>query len=252
MHQLVTIPMSHYCEKVRWALELLEVPYVERQHLQAFHFPVAKWHSGASFVPVLLTADGVISDSTRINRALDAGRGVLYPEGLEEEVLTWEEDFDEGLGVEGRRWIYLQVLDRPDPFLRYAAAEAPSWQLVCGRAVYPLMRRMLIRHLDITVGAMERGMPVIERSLAKVEGRLGDGARYLVGECFTAADLSFASLMAPLLLPERYGIPLPPPHTLGAEGEAAVAAWRARPAGQFALRLIADHRPVPPWQRATG
>ena len=27
--RLITIPVSHYCEKVRWALKKLKLPYVE-------------------------------------------------------------------------------------------------------------------------------------------------------------------------------------------------------------------------------
>ncbi|MFM9267952.1 glutathione S-transferase N-terminal domain-containing protein [Tychonema sp. BBK16] len=34
--RLITIPISHYCEKVRWALDLLKIPYIEeRKELQS-------------------------------------------------------------------------------------------------------------------------------------------------------------------------------------------------------------------------
>ncbi|MCW3023116.1 MAG: Glutathione S-transferase family protein, partial [Conexibacter sp.] len=32
---LVTIPISHYCEKARWALDRAGVAYEERRHLPA-------------------------------------------------------------------------------------------------------------------------------------------------------------------------------------------------------------------------
>jgi len=37
MGRLVTIPISHYCEKARWALERAGVPYREERHVQGVH-----------------------------------------------------------------------------------------------------------------------------------------------------------------------------------------------------------------------
>jgi glutathione S-transferase len=36
-NRLVTIPISHYCEKARWALDRAGVPYREEAHIQAVH-----------------------------------------------------------------------------------------------------------------------------------------------------------------------------------------------------------------------
>jgi hypothetical protein len=54
-------------------------------------------------------------------------------------------------------------------------------------------------------------------------------------------------MMAPLLLPSMYGIPLPAPEQIRAEAVEVVHAMRARPAGRFASRLIEQHRPLPAW-----
>ena len=35
---LITIPISHYCEKARWALDRARQPYVEVRHLPLFHW----------------------------------------------------------------------------------------------------------------------------------------------------------------------------------------------------------------------
>jgi glutathione S-transferase len=35
--RLITIPVSHYCEKARWALTKLKLPYVEEAHMPPFH-----------------------------------------------------------------------------------------------------------------------------------------------------------------------------------------------------------------------
>ena len=69
-----------------------------------------------------------------------------------------------------------------------------------------------------------------------------DGRRYLCGDAFTAADLAFAALAAPVIVPPEYGTPLPAPAELPAEMAAGVRAFRAHPAGAFASRLFREER----------
>ena len=75
--------------------------------------------------------------------------------------------------------------------------------------------------------------------------RLADGRRHLVGDRFTAADLAFAALSAPVLLPAAYGSPLPPPEALPDVYAREVRRFRAHPAGAFALRLYEQERQRP-------
>lgn len=43
---LVTIGVSHYCEKARWALERFQLPFEERRHVPILHMPAAYFASG--------------------------------------------------------------------------------------------------------------------------------------------------------------------------------------------------------------
>ncbi len=84
----------------------------------------------------------------------------------------------------------------------------------------------------------------IDQQFATVGERLKDGRRYLVGNRFTAADLTFASLAAPILLPEHFGdrvLPLDKQPPLLAE---LIQKWRNTQAGQFAMRMYADERSI--------
>ena len=69
--RLITIPMSHYCEKARWALERLGLEYYEERHLQVFHYPRTWWISRGPSVPVLVDGGRVVADSTAILQHLD-------------------------------------------------------------------------------------------------------------------------------------------------------------------------------------
>lgn len=83
----------------------------------------------------------------------------------------------------------------------------------------------------------------VRRCFDAVGELLADGRRYLTGDAFTAADLSFASLAAPAV-----GQPYGSAPGLGGDTPAAMRAeieeLRAHPAGRFALRLWAEERGV--------
>ena len=125
--RLITIPISHYCEKVRWALSRLEIPYHEERHLQGYHYPRTFWVSGGPAVPVLIDGKKVISDSTNILKHLDyyyaSTETRLYPTDSEQcrQVEALEDLFDQQLGVESRRWVYSHYLQRPHEMIKFAS-----------------------------------------------------------------------------------------------------------------------------------
>ena len=75
-------------------------------------------------------------------------------------------------------------------------------------------------------------------------GKPGSGRRFLVGECFSAADLTFAALAAPLLLPLECRAVQPALDAVPPAIREQVLRMRDTEAGQFALRLFAQERGV--------
>jgi glutathione S-transferase len=112
--------------------------------------------------------------------------------------------------------------------------------------IVAMMRRGLRIYPAEAKKSEERILEVFEQVAARVAG----GARYLVGGRFTAADLTFAALAAPVLLPPDYGWPLPSLDELAPELRAIVLRFRAHPAGAFGLELYrAERRRVIPPDR---
>lgn len=243
---LITISNSHYCEKARWALDRLGVAYREEAHVPLVSrlagLRRGVWHT----VPILVTADGVVRDSTAILRWAEArsrGGGRLYPEDPTalDEVDGLEERFDTALGPHTRRLAYSWLL--PHRALALGAlGGVPLVEQVTTRALYPVVRKVMERGLGIDAAGVERSRRKIDEVFAEVGERIADGRRYLVGDRFTAADLAFASLAAPVLLPPEYGAKLPSIEVLPAPIRAEVERLRETAAGRFALRLYAEER----------
>ena len=82
--RLITIPISHFCEKARWALDRTGVPYREERHVQLVHRCTCDAPAGGTTAPVLVAADGVFTESSDIvawaDRRLDPADRLLPEE----------------------------------------------------------------------------------------------------------------------------------------------------------------------------
>ena len=245
--RLITIPISHFCEKARWALDRAGVDYVERPHLQLIHIFAARFAGGGRTVPVFVTEERqVLPESAAIVRWADtqlAPAQRLYPEGeLGAEAGALEGSLDEGFGPDGRLWMYHETLPVVHQMGPWALAGIPAWERGVFHSGGPFISIMLRRYLGVDATTAAAALGRVHRVFDDVAERLSDGRRFLLGDRFTAADLTFAALAAPMLLPARYGSPLPPleaaPDGLARE----VRSFRRHPAGVFADRLYTDER----------
>jgi glutathione S-transferase len=244
---LITIPISHYCEKARWALDRAGVGYEEHAHLQLIHRFAVRRAGGGTTAPVLVCGDRVLAESAEIVDEADARAPAdrrLYPDdpGAAAEIRALERDFDERLGPHGRRWMYNGLRGRRDLAIAYGCTGVPAWQRRTLPLAYPLVARAIDRYLDITPTTAAQSEAEVRATFDAVAQRLGDGRPYLCGERFTAADLTFSALAASVLMPPEYGVPLPQPEELPAAAAAVVRELRGHPAGAHVLAMFRDER----------
>ena len=242
---LITFPLSHFCEKARWALDHAGVPYRERGYAPAIH-KLPALRRGAGTVPVLV-GEQVLRESTDILRFADGARrhGVpLFPAGDDARRETDEliARLDDVLGPEARRWFYRWALAEPRRLRAWGSCGLPRSQRALTVALAAPIATLIAGRLDVLGPGGARAHERVDEELDRISAKLSDGRPYLAGARFGAADLTFAALAGPALLPDGYGgsrfIAPPPPAQL----EPQIRAWRATPAGRHALRMYRDHR----------
>ncbi|MEO8631215.1 MAG: glutathione S-transferase family protein [Betaproteobacteria bacterium] len=242
---LITMPHSHYSEKARWALDRLALPYREEPHIPLLH-RLATTRNGGGSVPVLVHGPSRFVDSTDIVVHADAvgGGELLYPRDamLRREVDALEERFDKELGPHTRRWAYAQLLPEAGLLRPVMSRGVPWLEAALLPVIMPWVVSLIRDRLGITPESAQRSIERVRGIFRDVDERLGDGRRFLVGERFTAADLSFAALAAPVLFPADYRAAYPALEAVPATMREETLRLRDTDAGQFALRLFSEER----------
>ena len=254
--RLHTITFSHYVEKVRWCLDRLGIAYEEVPNAGILGVLLTGRTVPSLEIPPGLTR---IGDSPRILRYLWGEYAGRLPAGRTDFLaptpvaLELERYFDQRLGNDVRVWVYSRIFARRDLTLRSWGIEeprVPGWQRALLRAGTPLLRFAVRRMLGVTPARAARALERTREAFDRVDALLADGRRYLAGDALSFADITFASLAALAVLPPEYGGRAIEGRRLAIEElepdwRAEVEAFRARPAGQFVLRLYREERLAP-------
>lgn len=193
---LLQFSTSHYCRKARLALGYKQIPYQVENLAPGLHALRVQPLTGTSTLPVLLPQGAkasqsdlpaAIGDSTRILKFLDIYQPdppLALPDPMQNtQVWALEDWLDESIGV-ATRFIYYDYRANAgkqlDPsFSSQALIQVVRWQYGINQA-----------RVDLAVDRLHT-------ALAFLSDRW-QGESYLVGDRFTAADLTAAALLSPL------------------------------------------------------
>jgi glutathione S-transferase len=205
------IPLSHYSEKVRWALDYKCIAH--RRRVLGADYLVRVWRAtGQGKLPVLWLNGRAIANSTLIIAALEEHypEPPLYPRdtATRQRALALEDDLDETLGPALRAAI-VTPLFRGDPDIALRVLTTGMGGKAY-RSLRPLLRVFpsfyRLRH-RISEGNLEKDRAIVAAALDRIEHER-QGRAYLVGEAFTIADLTAAALLGALLQPPEIQYPL--------------------------------------------
>lgn len=238
---LYQFPISHYCEKVRWALDFKQISWRAHNLLPGLHVRATKPMTGRTSVPVLRMDGEVIQGSAKIISWLDErfpSRPLTPAAGPERDsALDWERRLDRDLGVHVRRFAYHYLLDRPDLVIPLFVHQGRWWWRPLLKAGFPKLQALMRKAMRIDEQGAEESRVVIEQTLADIRATLAQQP-WLAGEQFSRADLTAAALAAPLFMPVEYGLPWPK------QLPAPLQAWTDKHADdmQWAMALYRNYR----------
>ena len=238
---LYQFPFSHYNEKARWALDLKAVPHRRITVPPGAHVPILLAISGQRQTPTIKTKDGVIPGSAQVIDYLEREypEPALYPTDPDQlkqamELQTW---FDDELGPAVRRALFFDVLTDPLYTSRIFGSGLPFGKFFY-LGTYPLFAGFLTLQEKVTPAQAKTSRGVTTKALDLVAEKAGDG--YLVGDQFTVADLTAASLLAVAVLPPEFQYPgrNPEPKSL----RAWASRWSDHPGAEYIRRMWRLHR----------
>lgn len=238
------IELSHYNEKVRWALDYKGIPHERRTPVPGLHgFTAARVTRGKQRRLPVIDLDGTtIGDSTAIIGALEEYRPnpPLYPHDPAERVraLELEDHFDEQLGPHVRRFGFHHTLQDDDALIgSVLTGDNPGRERLL-RASLPIAKRVIRLDYDVSDESVAQALSSIRAAMDRVEAEL-DGGEYLVGGEFSVADLTAAVLFTPVLSPtgRQYQPRNSPRAVLDLREE-----LEARPGGEWVEKMFARHR----------
>jgi glutathione S-transferase len=244
------LPVSHYSEKARWALDFKRFPHRRRVILPGGHMLVSGWltRGQSKTFPVLDLGDRALGDSSAIIAELErrVAERSLYPVETAERAraLDLEEYFDEELGPQIRLLMWHET--RRDPQRMADLAEQMAPQALTGLpgsrafarwfAANFVPARYRVAADSAAAGARVAVLAALDRLDAELEA---SGGEYLVGGSFSVADLTAAALFYPMVNPPNGPAMVKdyPPAL-----EEFLAPLRERPAYAYVARMYREHR----------
>ncbi len=242
------LDISHYSEKARWALAHKGVEHRRRSPLPGSHMVVALLltRGRENTLPILQLDGRTIGDSTAVIAALEQRfpEPPLYPADPEQRrrALELEDFFDEELGPYARLLPFHELVNEPAIFAEVASEAVPgplgkAKPLVGLYARTYTSLRFGVRDKAAAQTAREKIVAAMDRLDAELEA---NGGGYLVGEEFSVADLTAASLFYPVVGPE--GGPLPPEAPTPPALERFRDGLRDRPGFAWVEEMFRRHR----------
>jgi glutathione S-transferase len=228
--RLYQFAISHYCEKVRWALDYKGLSYETISLLPGQHVKtIRKLTGGDSSVPVLDHDGHRVQGSKEIIDYLDETfpENPLTPSDPEarEAAIAWERRLDDEVGPAVRCYSYHHFLQRPKVVVPLLAAGTPFYNRILLKLAFSRVDEIMRKWMKINEKTAELSRETMEAYLTEL-AEAYQQKPYLAGDSFSRADLAAAALFAPMFQPEQYPVPWPKPARIPRDIKAWLDQWQ--------------------------
>ncbi|HTN32633.1 MAG TPA: glutathione S-transferase family protein [Marinobacter sp.] len=247
--RLYQFAISHYCEKVRWALDYKGLNYSAVNLLPGQHIKTIRALTAGkdSSVPVIDHDGHIVQGSAPILDYLDDTfpERPLTPADPEarNQALAWEARLDEQAGSAVRCYSYHHFLQRPKVVIPMLAAGTPFYNRILLSLAFSRVDETMRKWMKINKKTSEDSRIILEGLLTELASAYRSQP-FLAGESFSRADLTAAALFAPLFQPHQYPVPWPKPNKIPRDIRPWLEAWQ--PQLQILSNLYEHYRDETP------
>jgi len=238
-------------EIARWVLDHNGIPYKDKAYAPGLHKAVVQRltdDNGFRNNPVFIKNDGLIYTTNSVlqyceQNCLPSKKLLPADAAKKKEVLDLYNLFNGEYEETVAKYVYLQLLSNAG----FAKAAFTSGASFTDKLTYGFQYSAIAAGLrkDHNLSAFTAGqlLDSISTVFKKVNSLLADNRKYLTGDTLTLADIAFAAVSSPMVLPEECGSIVPKINQIPDEYRKAVETLRQTPAGQFVLRIYQEDRP---------
>ncbi len=242
---LYQFALSHYCEKARWALDYKGLKYQTINLVPGPHIWTIRRLAAKTSVPLLKHDKTVVQDSTKIIDYLDSvyPDKNLSPRAVKQnlEALEMEEYLDQEVGPHLRRFFYYHVLPNRKLAESLLLQQAPAYGRYLYAVIFPMVRLMMKKSMNIQKESAARSEKKLTAAIDRLNKILST-QNFLVGNAFSRADVTAASLLAPLCMPPEHQFKWPKIEDMPAPLVAYKNTHGKDPVFDYVLRMYRDHR----------
>ncbi len=242
---LYVFAISHYCEKARWALDHCGIPFRLHHSIPGMNRRIAnKLGSKSGSLPFLQIGDELVTGSSAIidwgNKNRAPGKACLNGDNSEP-LKALEKRLDDLTGVHIRRFYYSDALiNDPSSVRPIFSKDLPFIPKISLIFAWPKITQVMIKFMDLGPQKGMQSRDILLGELDMLDALLSDGRPYLIGDTFTRADITAASLLAPLVNPAKH--PTYSALSLPSALSETIKHWQDRPILKWVSKIYAEHR----------
>ena len=241
---LYIFPISHYCEKARWALDYLGIDYEQHCVAPGMHGDLAKkLGAKGTSLPILVCGDRVIQGSDQIIEWAEncSGSGRSLTPIDSPSLIDIEHRLNEVLGVHVRRMYYSEALiECPETILPIFMEYLPAEEAQFVSDAWEVVTAAMVERMDLGMEQQQESRQIVMEHLDWLDSLLEGEGSYIVGDVISRVDISAAALLAPLARPQEHptygGLQVPP------RMAADIADWQHRPVTKYVAEMYRLHR----------